>query len=74
MKKMVIIYNTNTSYRNTKKKFLHTNLNIIAIFEISFEWIKIFLNGFHQKIARENTKDVFLLALKSDKYVLKYFI
>jgi hypothetical protein len=33
---------------------------------------KDFLNGFHQKIARKNLfqKDVFLLALKSYKYVL----
>ena len=48
----------------------------ITIFEISLEWIKIFQNDFHQKIAHKNlsTIDVFLLALTSDKYELNHFI
>jgi hypothetical protein len=39
---------------------------------MSFEWIKIFLSGFHQKIARKNlfTENVFLIVLESDKYAL----
>jgi hypothetical protein len=49
--------------------------NEITIFEISFEWINIFQNDFPQKIARKNffTIYLFLLALRSDKYVKPFY-
>jgi hypothetical protein len=68
-KNRVKVYNTKSSYRNTKNNFLHTNLFAIqsffehsiqykiTIFEISFERSKIFQNGFYQKVALKKFKN-----------------